>query len=287
MLLRFLSLAVVCLSRVTASLPDYQPSQISDTPHSRHLYRLDMPDALQNPHSRSHVTLEFFTDNGTLYANHEPIFPSILPQQFPAIKYWPSGEAVRGYRVWGRLLGNTLLLKLRLFDLHGRPITPDLIAVGFTRQNGSLRIIKVERSPFYRHGYANGAWQLFQTHVRPRLDALTGTKDSVSWICPSRGDEYCKSRTYHYHNTIPWNKWDRDLMGLVQPVILPTLLGVGFVAGRVMIALYKSRYRQREVPAIAIESVEEQEGHSIMQKDSDARSFRWMSQSHNLAVRCF
>lgn len=138
-------------------------------------------------------------------------FPSSFRQSSTALR-----QTIRDYPVWDRCYGRRshltqlkypLLLKVRLFGPQCRPIHTQL---------GRGRIDKTERQSTPRqgraesvppHGYANPTCWLFQAHLRPYLDALTGTKDAVSDpICPHRhlhGDEYCKSSTYLHHNTLP------------------------------------------------------------------------------------
>ncbi|RHZ62583.1 uncharacterized protein CDV56_109028 [Aspergillus thermomutatus] len=316
MLLRFFSLAGICLgSGVAALSPKDHISDIqtSNIQHTRHFYKIDIPcspcafsdaECSQNPESRSHVTIDFSTDNGTLYANHEPVFPPSLPMQFPAVKQWDSSKqsVLVAYGLDARplpaqpgaLLGETFLLKLRLFDLHGRSVTHDLVAVAVSRRkDGTLSIGKVERSPFHRHGHMTSTWRLFKSHIKPYLDKLAGSAapdgESRPHRRPLHADIYrFKDPASHYHNTMPWSSRDRSFMRLVRPVILPALLGVaaglcaclvGFVVGRVMISLCRCWYARRgrgyrEVPAITIDSVELEEGFS--EKEGLSRASRWL-----------
>ncbi|KAF7163079.1 hypothetical protein CNMCM5623_008099 [Aspergillus felis] len=320
MLLRFLSLAGLCLGRGVAALaPQGHPSDIqtSHIQHTRHFYKIDIPcshcafsdaECSQSPESKSYVTIDFSSDNGTLYANHESVFPPSLPMQFPAVQHSDSGEqSVQvAYSLDARplpaqpgaLLGDTFLLKLRLFDLHGRPVTHDLVAVAVSRRNdGTLSISKVERSPFRRHGHMTSPWRVFKSHIKPYLDHLAGGADRDGegeprhHRRPLHADIYrFKDPASHYHNTMPWSSRDRSFMRLVRPVILPALLGVaaglcaclvGFVVGRVMISLWRCWYARsgrgyREVPAITIDSVDEQEG-PVSEKESLSRASRWLA----------
>ncbi|KAH2235626.1 hypothetical protein KXW14_002066 [Aspergillus fumigatus] len=318
MLLRFLSLAGLCLGRGVAALtPQHRglPSDIptSDIQHARHFYKIDIPcshcafsdaECSQSPESKSHVTINFSADNGTLYANHESVFPPSLPLQFTAVKHSASGDqSVRvAYSLDARplaaqpgaLLGEKFLLKLRLFDLHGRPVTPDLIAVAVSRRaDGFLSINKVERSPFHRHGHMMSPLRLLESHLRPYIDHLAGVASPGGprhHRRPLHADIYrFRDPASHYHNTMPWRSRDRSFMRLVRPVILPALLGVaaglcaclvGFMVGKVMISLcrcwyVRSRSGYREVPAITVDSVEVEE-HVLSEKESLSRSSRWL-----------
>ncbi|EAW07013.1 uncharacterized protein ACLA_087160 [Aspergillus clavatus NRRL 1] len=297
-LLRFLSLAAVCLSSVAASLPDHSPTSHTPTiPQSRHLYRIDIlcsPCAFaeaqcsQELEPPSYITLDLSTTNHTLYVNHEPIFPVALPLQFPAVKYWDSGKqpVTVSYAVDiqplpaqpGAVFDETLhlLLNLRLFDQSGRAIAPSSIAVGLTSHQETLRIIKVERSPVPHPGHESSPWRPFKHHVRPFLEALTGTNpaDHRPSHRPHR-----RPPASHYHNTMPWSSRDRSFMRLVRPVILPALLGVaaglcacltGFVAGKVMVAVYRCWYPQPDVPTIQLECIADEEQSFVSEK-------RWLS----------
>ncbi|GIK05982.1 hypothetical protein Aspvir_010099 [Aspergillus viridinutans] len=317
MLLRFLSLAGLCLGRGVAALaPQGHPSDIqtSNIQHSRHFYKIDIPcsycafsdaECSQSPESKSYVTIDFSSDNGTLSANHESVFPPSLPMQFPAVKHSDSGDqSVQvAYSLDARplpaqpgaLLGETYLLKLRLFDLHGRPVTPDLVAIAVSRHDdGTLSIGKVERSPFHRHGHMTSTWRLLKSHIRPYLDQLAGGAGPDGEGQPRHhrrpADIYrFKNPASHYHNTMPWSSRDRSFMRLVRPVILPALLGVtaglcaclvGFVVGKVMISLCRWWYVRgekgyREVPAIIIDSVELEE-RLVAEKENSGRTLRWL-----------
>ncbi|GFF24151.1 hypothetical protein IFM46972_00944 [Aspergillus udagawae] len=319
MLLRFLSLAGLCLGRGVAALaPQGHPADIqtSNIQHSRHFYKIDIPcshcafsdaECSQSPESKSYVTIDFSSDNGTLYANHEPVFPPSLPMQFSAIKRSDSGDQsvqvaysldARPFPAQpGALLGETFLLKLRLFDLHSRPVTHDLVAVAVSRRNdGTLSISKVERSPFRRHGHMTSPWRLLKSHIKPYLDQLAGGASADGegerqhHRRPLHADIYrFKNPASHYHNTMPWSSRDRSFMRLVRPVILPALLGVaaglcaclvGFVVGKVMISLCRCWYARsgrgyREVPAIIIDSEELEEG-PISEKENLSRMSRWL-----------
>ncbi|RHZ54487.1 hypothetical protein CDV55_104897 [Aspergillus turcosus] len=319
MLLRFLSLAGLCLGRGVAALAPQGHTadiQTSNNQQTRHFYKIDIPcshcafsdaECSQKPESKSYVTIDFSTDNGTLYANHESVFPPSLPMQFPAVKHWDSGEQpvqvaysldARPFPAQpGALLGETFLLKLRLFDLHGRPVTHDLVAVAVSRlSDGTLTIGKVERSPFHRHGYMTSPWRLFKSHIKPYLDRLAGEAPAEGeprhHRRPLHADIYrFKNPASHYHNTMPWSSRDRSFMRLVRPVILPALLGVaaglcaclvGFVMGKMMISLCRFWYLRsgrgiayREVPAIVIDSVELEEGF-VSEKESLSRATRWL-----------
>ncbi|KAF7114575.1 hypothetical protein CNMCM5793_009220 [Aspergillus hiratsukae] len=328
MLLRFLSLAGLCLGRGVAALSPQGHTadiQTSNDQHTRHFYKIDIPcshcafsdaECSQNPDSKSYVTIDFSTDNGTLYANHEPVFPPSLPMQFPAVKHWDSGVQpvqvaysldARPFPAQpGALLGETFLLKLRLFDLHGRPVTHDLVAVAVSRRtDGTLTIGKVERSPFHRHGHMTSPWRFLKSHIKPYLDQLAGAAaegegegEPGHHRRPLHADIYrFKNPASHYHNTMPWSSRDRSFMRLVRPVILPALLGVaaglcaclvGFVVAKVMISLCRFWYLRsgrgiayREVPvpvpvpAITIDSVDMEEG-SVSEKESLSRATRWL-----------
>ncbi|GFG11461.1 hypothetical protein CNMCM6936_005664 [Aspergillus lentulus] len=319
MLLRFLALAGLCLGRGVAALAPQGhglPSNIqtSNTQHSRHFYKIDIPcshcafsdtECSQNPESKSHVTIDISSDNGTLYANHESVFPPSLPMQFSAVKHSESGDQsvqvaysldARPFPAQpGALLGETFLLKLRLFDLHGRPVTPDLIAVAVSRRNdGTLSISKVERSPFHRHGHGHmtSSWRLLKSHIKPYLDQLArvAPEEPRHHRRPLHADIYrFRDPASHYHNTMPWSSRDRSFMRLVRPVILPALLGVaaglcaclvGFVVGKMMISLCRCWYVRsgrgyREVPAITIDSVV-LEDNLVSEKENLSRSSRWL-----------
>ncbi|KAH8435174.1 uncharacterized protein LDX57_012803 [Aspergillus melleus] len=130
----------------------------------------------------SYLTINFSTENNTLLANQDAIFPSALPLEISAIRHSGSGqdEQVRlSYALETRPiprspdaeLGDVYLLKLKLLDAFGRRASDHVIMVGLT----------TSRSP---------------SESRPESDSLTITELSTSPLPPL-------PPPHHHHHSRP------------------------------------------------------------------------------------
>ncbi|KAG2417900.1 hypothetical protein HFD88_000999 [Aspergillus terreus] len=341
MLLRFLSATgALCLSSCAAlSLP---PSPASPTPDIdldvvpqpptshilSHFRQIKVPCAEcsftdscdGSSGSNSYLTLSFTTENTTLLANDDPIFPSTVPMQFHALRHWAAGQqaVLLAYALDARplpptpgaLLGDIFLLKLKLFDLHGRPASDHLVSISLAKDTaGDLLISDIESVPF--HGRGGGG------HRRPRPSWLARLGESLEAVksaaqsCwedapPAAGNDRVTGTAHgavmDAHRTMAPNPnphrpggyrppyWmGRGGSGngakMLQPVVLPALLGViagivacltGFIVGRTVIAVYycfrgAGRRRGGEHAVVPAEGVADEKERLMEEMDDESR----------------
>ncbi|KAL4735674.1 hypothetical protein BDV11DRAFT_195474 [Aspergillus similis] len=116
------------------------------------------------------LTITFSTENDTLLANNDTIFPTSWPMRFHAprmqgtlIESVPLAYALDVLPLPhqpGAILGDLYHLTLTLVDLQGRRATEHPVSIGIVRdRNGDLQIIKVEESwhRYHRHLHQAGA----------------------------------------------------------------------------------------------------------------------------------
>lgn len=125
-------------------------------------------------------TIKFAMENGTLFANHQSIFPVSTPMQFPAVRHWGSKtsseteDVVLEYAMnvqqfpphVDAVVGDIYRLSMRLLDLHGRPATANLVTIGIVR-NAEARLlishIQLEsESAAQRHGSLRGDYKMWK-----------------------------------------------------------------------------------------------------------------------------
>ncbi|KAL4908554.1 hypothetical protein BDW74DRAFT_147617 [Aspergillus multicolor] len=114
-------------------------------------------DCLENAQPPAFLTIKFSTENDTLLANNDQIFPPSWPLQFhaPRQRGLLSDTVPLAYALDvqplphqpGVILGDLYHLTLTLVDLQGRRATEHPVSVGVVREhNGYLKIIQVEEA---------------------------------------------------------------------------------------------------------------------------------------------
>ncbi|KAF5862603.1 hypothetical protein ETB97_011509 [Aspergillus alliaceus] len=291
MLLRFLSLTgALCLTSCAAlSLPstnNIELSGLNPEPRRRIIARpTNVPTALcsfadaecsKEIDLHSYLTLDFSTENGTLLANHDPIFPPTLPMRFHAVRHFHSGRETvdLAYELDAQpmpsrpaeVLGGVFLLKLRLFDLRGRPASDYIVTITLSQDSdGNLQITQLETNPILSHHHDEppSSWVAQLTAgleamkdaakncmhgsasknptARPQHGHMQPPVDKHRTIAP-------QSHPHHHHHHRPgyWSGREKNFTRLVRPVVMPALLGVmagvvacmvGFVLGRIIISV--------------------------------------------------
>ncbi|RAQ54649.1 hypothetical protein AFGD_003828 [Aspergillus flavus] len=313
MLLRFLSLTgALCLSSCAAlSLPEHKVELSGLDPEFRsriisNARPTNVPTALcsfsdsdcsKDIDLHSQLTLDFSTENGTLLANHDPIFPPTFPMRFHAVRHFQSGRETvdLAYELDVRpmpsrpdeALGGVFLLKLRLFDLQGRPASDHLVTITLNQDSeGNLQITQLETNPILGHHHHDGppSWMAQLTA------SLQAMKDAVKDCMHGPGPRHPTARPQHghmqppvdHHRTIApehhryhhrpgyWAGREKNFGRLMRPVVMPALLGVmagviacmvGFVLGKIFISVFycvrgyrKQQQKQNEaaIPRIVV-----------------------------------
>ncbi|KAL5000010.1 hypothetical protein BDV10DRAFT_163771, partial [Aspergillus recurvatus] len=120
-------------------------------------------ECLENVHP-AFLAIAFSTENDTLLANNDAIFPTSWPMRFHAPRHQGSlvDSVPLAYALDvsplphqpGAILGDLYHLTLTLVDLQGRRATEHPVSIGIVRDsNGDLQIIQVEESwrRYHRH----------------------------------------------------------------------------------------------------------------------------------------
>ena len=145
-------------------------------------------------------TIEFAMENGTLFANHQAIFPVSTPMQFPAVRHWGSKtsseteDVVLEYALnvqqvpphVDAVVGDVYRLSMRLLDLHGRPATSNQVTIGIVRNSEAKLLIshiqlESEAAAAQRHGSLRGgykSWKMKQWKTQLGAYMMT-VKDAV------------------------------------------------------------------------------------------------------------
>ncbi|PYI00089.1 hypothetical protein BO71DRAFT_367647 [Aspergillus ellipticus CBS 707.79] len=317
MLLRFLSVTgALCInSCAAAAVPS---PQFRATAHSHQINLPAVPCAFSDSSCSesldplSHLTIDFSTQDGILMANKQAIFPAAVPMQFSADRKWDEG--IQGVQVAysldvrplparpGAGLGDIYYLKLRLFDLHGRPATQNSIAIGLVSDaDGRLQLTVIDPNGSREYGHGNKLWQM--KAWKSQLESYYQTAKDAVKNCIKTGH----SQHEHIHNGPPPAKpqehhhsstkyppifktsqngqflWTgrESVMKFARPVILPALMGIlaggvacvlGFLLGRFIISIYLCAVsrRQQQIPIIQIEDGEPtSEKEALLQQYSD------------------
>ncbi|KAE8152846.1 hypothetical protein BDV25DRAFT_150472 [Aspergillus avenaceus] len=249
--------------------------------------------------SSTHLAFVFSAENGTLLANNQTIFPSSLPMQLDAQRYWQSGEETVSltYGLEARpmssrpdgAVGDITLLKLKLYDLQGRPASDFVIVISLSQdQNKNLVISRVDTKPIASHHHGQpSSWMNRLSanldavrdalkecihggppgHPRPGMNPPHGPHghhmpppvDKHRTIAPERHD---------HHGQGYWSSREKNIGKLMRPVVMPALLGViagvvacmtGFIVGKVVISIFtcmRRCHKKQSTPAIRLEEVE-------------------------------
>lgn len=278
----------------------------------------------------TYLTLSFTTENDTLNANSDPIFPSPVPMQFHAVRHWESGQqaVTLAYALdarplpprAGALLGDIFLLKLRLFDLHGRPATDHLVSLSLAKDSaGDLLISHIGAEPAHAHGPGHhhqkhpssssssspSSWlarlgESLQAVKSAAQSCWSGSHSSSSvyengdsQVYDDLEDHHTSQHSHHggytstknqdekseeeenEFNPIYWAGKGSKSSHLLQPIVLPALLGVlagivacltGFIVGKTAIAIYycvRGERRTSKTPRIVITRTTAQEEEGI------------------------
>ncbi|KAL4945527.1 hypothetical protein BDV06DRAFT_184478 [Aspergillus oleicola] len=275
MLRPLLSLTALCLSALTVSAEE--PDLYTLLPRSNigRPYTLNLPvagcaftysDCVENVPSSS-ISVTFSTQNDTLLANKEVIFPASMPMQFSAQR--TGASASENIHVTyaidvqplphqpDTMLSDLYRLTLTLVDLEGRPATESPVSIGMLRDNdGNLQIIQVEESSrrrFHHHfpeakdTQKCGSWWQVKKWRSLYLDILR--KTSQQWRCSTdahtsgphaddgAADAYGRVKCGHQHHHQSPTQWGRDrhYMKHLRPVLVPAMMGM--VAGVVACVL--------------------------------------------------
>ncbi|KAL4895356.1 hypothetical protein BDV59DRAFT_200018 [Aspergillus ambiguus] len=328
MLLRFLSVTgALCLGSCAAfSLPQNSDIDVVPQPSNSHIFshfrQIKVPCAecsfadascSSDILSTTYLTLSFSTENGTLLANDDPIFPSSVPMQFHAVRHWESSQqaVLLAYALdarplppqSGALLGEIFLLKLKLFDLHGRPASDHIVSLSLAKDpNGDLLISEVEADPYHGRGRGHGRQHGYSNSWLAQLGESLEAVKSAAQSCwpgshpseqpavgshphnsPAVDAHHTMAPESHPHHSTPgyrppyWAGKGSNGPQMLQPVILPALLGViagivacltGFIVGRTIIAIYYCfRGSRQRVPVSAVEEAIPSEKERLMEAD--------------------
>ncbi|RAL12531.1 uncharacterized protein BO97DRAFT_424615 [Aspergillus homomorphus CBS 101889] len=296
MLLHYLSVTgALCLSSCAAAAAAVPYSYIS-SPRSASAHQINLPavpcafsDSSCNEalDPLAHLTIDFSTQNGILLANKQPIFPASVPMQFSVDRKWDANKQsvsvayaldVRPLPSHpGAPVGDIYHLKLRLFDLHGRPVTDHAVAIGLVRDTvGNLQITVIDPNSSREHGHGNKIWRMkewksqVESYVQNAKEAVT---DCLKTTPFSHGHHEHEQDDPHHapapaaqpsHETAAstkyppvfrtsqngqflWTGRERGVMRQIRAIIFPALLGVlaggvacviGYLLGRMIISVY-------------------------------------------------
>lgn len=195
MLLRFLAVTgAICLNSWAVALPNTPDSHAIRLPcapcsfadltcsqdNKPNAYLVRQPQPLHSclrKLTETIQTVEFAMKNGTLFANHQSIFPISMPMQFPAVRHWGSKtsseteDVVLEYAMnvqqfpphVDAVVGDVYRLSMRLLDLHGRPATPNIVTIGIVRNvEAKLLISHIQLesdAAAQRHGSHRGGYK--------------------------------------------------------------------------------------------------------------------------------
>lgn len=220
MLLRFLAVTAMCLG--ASALPNTPDSHVIRLPcapcsfadltcsqdKKPNAYLVRKPRPLPFMLLLTIQTIEFAMENGTLFANHQSIFPVSTPMQFPAVRHWGSKtsseteDVVLEYAMnvqqfpphVDAVLGDVYRLSMRLLDLHGRPATPNLVTIGIVRNaEAKLLISHIQlesesaAAAAQRHGSLRGGYKSWKMkYWKTQLGAYFVTvKEAVKGSLPN------------------------------------------------------------------------------------------------------
>ncbi|KNG89758.1 hypothetical protein ANOM_002005 [Aspergillus nomiae NRRL 13137] len=284
MLLRFLSVtgAFFLSSCAALSLPEHKVELSGLDPEFRsriisNARPTNVPTALcsfsntecsKDIDLHSHLTLDFSTENGTLLANHDPIFHPL--SQCDSMQF---GIFIRAERL------STWPMNSILFDLQGRPASDHLVTITVTQDSeGNLQITQLETNPIHGHHHPDGppSWMAQLTA------SIQAMKDAVKDCMHGPGPKHATARPQHGHMQQPpvdkhrtiapehhpyhhrpgyWAGREKNFGRLMRPVVMPALLGVvagvvacmvGFVMGKIIISVFycvrgcRKQKKQRE-----------------------------------------
>ncbi|BCS17407.1 uncharacterized protein APUU_10235A [Aspergillus puulaauensis] len=223
-------------------------------------------DCINSVQLPSFLSITFHTQNDTLLANDNIIFPTPFPMEFNAkrttdsniedtvpvayaldvqpLPHQPDAELNDLYR-----------LVLNLFDLQGRTATESPVSLGLVRDaDGNLKIISVEQGRphrrFHHHHHQNEnggnwwslkSWKSAYARYLHRMSKSKHCRDG-----PVRVNNGVELDCHRRQRVSDW-AGDRHYMRHLRPVLVPALMGMvagiiaciaGFLVGKVMVATY-------------------------------------------------
>ncbi|KAL2864228.1 uncharacterized protein BJX67DRAFT_383895 [Aspergillus lucknowensis] len=208
-------------------------------------------DCSKNIYSRSYLEITFSTKDSSLLANNVVVFPSPIPMQFHAKRYWNSGvenvslaytpELQSLSRQSGTGVGDVYRLKLSLVDPEGRRATEGPICLSILQHaDGKLQIVGIKESSHHGHHQPvsqdldekdNWSWRLIKSlkSYFLHLDKISKTKLCVSdYLFDIQGnvtDVNTVSPCRGQGSLADWTG-DRHYMRLIRPVLVPGVLGL-------------------------------------------------------------
>ncbi|KAL3447249.1 hypothetical protein BJX65DRAFT_99924 [Aspergillus insuetus] len=227
----------------------------------------------ENVHPNSYLSITFSTNNDTLLANDDIIFPASIPMKFFAQRHWESASSENvpvAYALEMQPLphqpnadlGDLYHLKLSLVDLQGRPATERAVSLGMIRStDGTVRLVHVEESThrLYHHELpgmdretGRDSWwrvKTWKSYYITYLQDHSRSKSCDSAIVEGADestDVRVVSHCREHQSLADWSR-NRHYMKHVRPVLLPALLGLmagivacvtGFVVGKLVVAAY-------------------------------------------------
>ncbi|PYH79202.1 hypothetical protein BO82DRAFT_289286 [Aspergillus uvarum CBS 121591] len=284
MLLRHLSVTgALCLSSCAAAAA--VPYSYISSPRSASAHQINLPavpcafsDSSCNEalDPLAHLTIDFSTQNGVLLANKQPLFPASVPMQFSVDRKWDGNKQsvsvayaldVRPLPSHpGAPVGDIYHLKLRLFDLHGRPVTDHAVAIGLVRDTAdNLQITVIDPNSSREHGHGNKIWRMkewkskVESYVNNAKEAVTDCLKTTPFSHGQHEHDHDQARPHPHDSPVPaatvnshetsastkyppvfrtshngqffWSGRERGVMRQIRAIIFPALLGV--VAGGV------------------------------------------------------
>ncbi|KAL2858569.1 hypothetical protein BJY01DRAFT_241899 [Aspergillus pseudoustus] len=216
----------------------------------------------ENVHPDSYLSITFSTEDDTLLANGEVIFPASIPMKFDAQRHWDSSseKVPVAYALEMQPLphqpdadlGDLYVLKLSLVDLQGRPATERAVSVGIVRStDGTVKLVRVEESThhLYHHDLpgmgrehhrtgkgkgdsSSSSWGRVKTWKSYYITYLRGhstSKSCASSVVDVPGQATDLRVVSHCQERQSLSGWTHDrhhYMKHVRPVLIPGLLGV-------------------------------------------------------------
>ncbi|KAL4957659.1 hypothetical protein BDW69DRAFT_14000 [Aspergillus filifer] len=256
----------------------------------------------------SSISVTFSTENDTLLANKNIIFPAYMPMEFSAERKGDlTSESIHvAYAIDVQplphqpdmMLSDLYRLTITLMDLQGRIATESPVSFGILRDNdGNLQIIQVEESSYRRFHHhlpqphdtkTGGSWWEVKKWRSLCLDLLR--EKSYPWGCSlDHHSAHASGRvecSHHHHQTpADWGR-DRQYMKHLRPVLVPAMMGMaagvvacvlGFIIGKIIVAVYcllHERVRAEEDYESGVEKVglsDHDEKQTLMARDKHAR----------------
>ncbi|KAL4972359.1 hypothetical protein BDW66DRAFT_144357, partial [Aspergillus desertorum] len=266
-------------------------------------------DCLDNVHTPAFLTITFSTENDTLLANNDVIFPTSWPRRFDAPRH--QGSLVDAVPLAyaldvsplphqpGAILGSLYRLTLTLVDLQGRRATEHPVSIAIVRgTTGDLKIIQVEESwhRYHRHPHQAGAkgqkyketvlkteapsdraswWHMeawkefYNAYLRqPEPEPCpAGSASGPAQLCSTSAGDHRGDRHGHRQRLEDWIFDKHFHSEFARPAVVSGLLGVGaafvagvlgFIVGKVIVALYSCFFDSRRTQSTTGRGLDEE-----------------------------